>query len=207
MHLAAEVGLDVGAFLEAIGNGTAERVSAADQRLMRSYGSKRLPAFLPYRGKEGLLPGWQSLSGLHRILAASADGDVQPLPVDSTNDDAMAFIANHSRVAPIEVSTALNLSTPATEKVVDRLNTAGRLTRIEVGNGSVVRLAPMNLACDPVAGSASPQRHPTEPQRRSTRTQPWEKESSGLVPVPLTTRTVAATLAIASRIGDAGCRS
>jgi len=153
VQLAGEVGLDVGAFLDAVRDGSAERAFEADQRFIRGYGSSGFPAFLiRYRGKEGLLPGWQPLNTFRKVLDTFTDGQVQPQPVDSSADGVLAFIAQHDRVAPVEVATALNLSRAEAEETLDRLQQGGRLTRIEAGNGYFVRTAVADLACDPVTG-------------------------------------------------------
>lgn len=153
MQLAAEVGLNVGDFLDALGNGTAERAFQADQRFIRGYGSSGFPAFLiRYRGKEGLLPGWQPLESFRKVLDRFTDGQVQAYPVDASDEGAMAFIAKYDRVAPVELSAALNISRPAADAVIDRLLAAGRLTRIEAGTSYFVKTAVQDLTCDPITG-------------------------------------------------------
>lgn len=156
-QLAAEVGLDVGALLKAVGDGSAEAAFHDDQAFIRGFGSTGFPAFLiRYRGKAGLLPGWQPFETFAQIIESFTNGQVQPHEADASDDAALAFIAGYDRVAPIEVATALNLSKAATAELLDRLVLAGRVTRTPAGNGSFIKTAPIVQLCDTVTGMCLP---------------------------------------------------
>jgi putative protein-disulfide isomerase len=153
VQLAAEVGLDVGAFLDAVHDGSAQRAFTEDQKFIRTFGSSGFPAFLiRFRGKQGLLPGWQPLSSFRKVLDNFTDGLVKPRTFDTSDEGALAFVSQHDRVAPVEVSTALNLSREEADGILDRLHLAGRIEKVEAGNGHFVRPAVQDLSCDTRTG-------------------------------------------------------
>lgn len=153
LQLAAEVGLDVGEFLDAIKNGTAEAAFKEDMQFIRSFGSRGFPAFLiRYKGKSGLLPGWQPLSSFLKILENFTDGEIQPRETTADEATAMEFISLHARVAPIELSNALNISTQETAELTARLLASGSISQSPAGNGVFLRSTVSDLTCDPVSG-------------------------------------------------------
>ncbi len=153
IQLAAEVGLNVGDFLDAIKDGSAEKAFKTDQQFIRGFGSRGFPAFLiRYKDKSGLLPGWQPLDSFRKILDNFTNGEVKPMQIDSSEDSAMAFISSHSRVAPVELSNALGISTAEAVSLIEKLVSRGRVAKQIAGNGYFVRSATSDLSCDPVTG-------------------------------------------------------
>lgn len=153
MQLAAEVGLNIGEFLDAINNGSAEKAFQADQQFIRSFGSRGFPAFLiRYKGKAGLLPGWQPLDSFHKILDNFTEGEVKPRAITADESAAMEFISAHNRVAPVELSNALNITPSDASALSSSLAVAGRITEEPAGNGVFYRSTATDLSCDPVTG-------------------------------------------------------
>lgn len=153
LQLAAEVGLNVGEFLDAINNGTAEAAFYEDMQFIRSFGSRGFPAFLiRYKGKSGLLPGWQPLTSFLKILENFTDGEILPREITPDEATAMEFISQHDRVAPIELSNALNISTQETAELTARLLASGSISQSPAGNGVFLRSTVTDLTCDPVSG-------------------------------------------------------
>lgn len=153
LQLAAEVGLDVGEFLDAINNGTAEAAFYEDMQFIRSFGSRGFPAFLiRYKGKSGLLPGWQPLTSFLKILENFTDGEILPREITPDEATAMEFISQHDRVAPIELSNALIISTQETAELTARLLASGSISQSPAGNGVFLRSTVTDLTCDPVSG-------------------------------------------------------
>lgn len=153
IQLAAEVGLDVGLFIDAVKNGSAEAAFKSDQSFIREFGSRGFPAFLiRYKGKAGLLPGWQSLTNFLKILDNFTDGQIKPNEVDRSESGALNFISQHPKVAPIEVATALGLTEGETSEMLQSLELAGKVSKTQVGNGSFYRTTVTDLTCDPITG-------------------------------------------------------
>lgn len=153
LQLAAEVGLNVSEFLDAINNGTAESAFYEDMQFIRSFGSRGFPAFLiRYKGKSGLLPGWQPLTSFLKILENFTDGEILPREITPDEATAMEFISQHDRVAPIELSNALNISTQETAELTARLLASGSISQSPAGNGVFLRSTVTDLTCDPVSG-------------------------------------------------------
>ncbi len=153
-ELASEVGLDVGAFLAAIDDGSAARAFAEDRRFIASYGVSGFPTFLVrYQGQETLLRGYQPLATFERLIAALTKGAVRPVVIGGSDDAVAGFIQKHEHVAPAEVAVAFGLDAAATAATLDRLAAAGVVTRRPAGKGEFVEAVQARPGlCDSATG-------------------------------------------------------
>jgi len=155
VELASEVGLDIGAFLGAIENGSAARAFADDRRFIAGHGASGFPTFLVrYGGKQTLLRGYQPLATFETLIAMVTMGAVKPVEIESSDDAVAAFIGQYDSVAPVEVAVAFGLDAADTAAALNRLAATGVIARRPAGNGEfVLALEARRGLCDSDAGA------------------------------------------------------
>ena len=149
LELASEVGLDVARFLEDFREGNAGLEFERDLALTAQYGARGFPSFLVrYGQKEVLLRGYKRYEEFVAAIQYLSDGEIEANDVSSDEDSIMAFVQRYGSVAPVEIETAFNLSSPQLDGLVASLTSQQRIEMRIVGNGHLIVPKASAVACD-----------------------------------------------------------
>ena len=153
VELAAEVGLDVAAFIERLNDGTAKAAFEQDLRTSAEFGARGFPTFLVKYGEKGvMLRGYQRFATFQSVIKTLAGEAIQAQAPEKSEEKILAFIQKQGRVAPIEVQTAFDLSAAELQSLLDSLQSRQSIRLIPAGNGQFIQPAANPLACDPETG-------------------------------------------------------
>lgn len=153
IELAAEVGLDVSAFIERLNDGSAAAAFEQDLQAAAEFGARGFPTFLVKYGENGvMLRGYQRYATFQAVIKTLAGTAIQEQAPEKSEENVLAFIAKHGRVAPIEIQTAFDLSAAELQSMVDTLQAQRSISLIPAGNGWFVQRSANPLACDPETG-------------------------------------------------------
>ncbi len=153
IELAAEVGLDVAAFIERMNDGSAVAAFEDDLRLTADYGAQGFPTFLVKYGEKGiLLRGYQRYASFQAVIKTLAGEVIREQAPEKSEENVLAFVQKHGRVAPVEIQTAFNLSAAEQQQLVDSLLSKQLISITPAGNGWFIQRTANPLVCDPVTG-------------------------------------------------------
>ena len=155
-QVAAEVGLDVGAFLTALNDGTAKAEFAADLETTAAYGVRGFPAFL-FRvdGKQPLmLPSYQPYATFRQVINLVSDGAAVEKTLPKTADAIADCIRRWGSAADAEITTTFDLTPTEWAALEPQVEAADGITVVATGNGRFFRAdAAPSGACDLATGA------------------------------------------------------
>lgn len=157
VSIASETGMDIGAFLTHLYDGTAERAFNADRGLMAGLGVHGFPTFLvKYNSAQYMLRGYNNYETFVAVISSATQGAVKPIDVEASEDNLLSFMEAHPRMAAEEIRQAFDFKT--TEDVrsfVAPMVESGELEIQEAGNGWFVRRVSQGMTCDLATGICS----------------------------------------------------
>jgi putative protein-disulfide isomerase len=153
IELAAEVGLDVAAFIERMNDGSAEAAFEKDLQSTAEFGAQGFPTFLVKYGEKGiLLRGYQRYATFQAVIKTLAGESIREQAPEKSEENVLAFIEKQGRVAPVEIQTAFALTADEQQQMVDSLLSKQLISRTPAGNGLFIQRAANPMVCDPVTG-------------------------------------------------------
>jgi len=151
IELANDVGVDLAAFITHLDDGSAARAFQDDLATTRRYGARGFPTFLLRWGsKELMLRGYQSFRSLYAVISSLSTGRVQEHPPEATTRTILDFLQTFGRAAPVELTTAFDLSPQELESILTALVAQKRIQYMPAGNGGFLALQAEGQSCDPV---------------------------------------------------------
>lgn len=151
--LASETGLDISRFLDDFTNGKALKAFEDDLYITAQYRVHGFPGFLvKYGDKSIMLRGYQNYSNFTAVINSLTNGAVQQLEISNDESGVLEFITSYNRVAPAEISMALNLTAAVLEQHLASLMSKKKITRQKAGNGFFFVPASNPMLCDPETG-------------------------------------------------------
>lgn len=131
-EIAAEVGLDVNAFREAIDSGRAESAFEEDLRISRQRGVRGFPTFqIEAHDEATIVGGYQSFDSLERALVEFAP-DIERRALPSVE----GFVTAYGYVATREVAEVYEWDTGKAEQVLRELASTDVVRAVDRGNGT-----------------------------------------------------------------------
>lgn len=155
-QLAAGVGLDVGAFLTALHDGTAKAAFARDLQTTAAYGVRGFPAFLftSDAGEPLMLPSYQPYATFREVIRLVSNGTALEKTLPKDADTIAGFIQRWGSAADIEITTTFDLTPAEWAALAPQVEAAEGITTRTAGNGrffAAQTVAPGT--CDPVTGA------------------------------------------------------
>lgn len=96
-----------------------------------------------------MLRSYQNFEGFRSVISALTGNQLkEQIPVKST-ENILGFIKKYSRVAPIEIETAFDLSKSELDTILEDLNNKGLIRLIPAGNGLFIETVSKSLECNP----------------------------------------------------------
>ena len=153
IELAADVCLDIPAFIERLNDGSAQAAFEGDLRTAAHLGARGFPTFLVKYGEKGvLLRGYQRFETFQSVIKTLAgDAVAEHIPA-KTEAAVLALIDKQGRVAPVEVQTAFDFTGAEITAMLDTLKDKRLIGMVPAGNGWFVERATSPMACDPDKG-------------------------------------------------------
>lgn len=149
IELAAEIGLNVAAFVRHLNDGSAENAFKNDLELTHRYGVRGFPTFVFIYGKrELMLRGYQDFASFQAVIQTLSGGIVQGTPPGKTADDVLVFLRTYGRAAPVELTTVFDLTSKELESTLTSLLEERRIRRVAVGNGYFLEPTTVGPVCD-----------------------------------------------------------
>lgn len=153
IELAAEVGLDVPAFIERLNDGSAKAAFEEDLQSAAQFGARGFPTFLVKYGEKGvMLRGYQRYVTFQSVIKTLAGEAIKDQAPEKSEEKVLAFIEKQGRAAPIEIQTAFDLSASELQSMVDSLQSKQLIRLTPAGNGWFIERVANPLACDPETG-------------------------------------------------------
>ncbi len=135
VELAAEIGLDPGAFERSLDDGSAEAAFHADLDLCRARSVTGFPTFeLRRDAASARLDGWQPWDAFEEALREFAP-DLYPSPMDATASNVLTLLRRFDRSSTLEVAAILGLTDDEAEILLEDLEAREEIARHEVGSG------------------------------------------------------------------------
>ncbi|NLC84347.1 MAG: DsbA family protein [Ruminococcaceae bacterium] len=156
IELASESGLDLGAFLDRLSDGSAQKAFEADLALTRSSRVHGFPTFMiRYNGKEILLRGFQSLNSVVAVIhSLTGDAIREQIPMQDESH-VLEFLVKHGKAAPAEIVLSFGFKKAVLDSLLDKLVTDKKVVKIPAGNGYFLSPVENSLACDADSGICS----------------------------------------------------
>ena len=156
IELASESGLDLGAFLDRLSDGSAQKAFEADLALTRVSRVHGFPTFMiRFNGKEVLLRGYQSLDSIRAVIRSLAGTAIEErIPVQEESH-VLDFLARHGKAAPAEIALSFGFAKADLDSLLDKLVAEKKISKIQAGNGYFLAPAGNSLACDAASGVCS----------------------------------------------------
>lgn len=157
-ELAAEVGLDVGAFLTALSDGSASAAFEEDLHTTAAYGVRGFPAFL-FRvdGKQPMmLPSYQPYATFREVIRMASDGTAVEKSLPKTPDAIADYVQRWGSATDIEITTVFELTPSEWNALAPQVAAAEGITVEATGNGRFFRgnTTPAD-ACDALTGACA----------------------------------------------------
>jgi predicted DsbA family dithiol-disulfide isomerase len=137
IELASEVGIDIGKFMKALTDGSAEKKFHADLAMTRSLGVSGFPTFLikTSQGKQVMVRGYQDFVSFSEVLSYLSDGELKPIQVTPNEETLNELFTHHRKLAREEVFQAFDFdSRKQADEWIDQLITNKTVTKELVGN-------------------------------------------------------------------------
>src|SRR5690606_23499931 len=131
IELASSVGLKVGAFIQAMEDGTAERLFQEDLLFTRTNRVFGFPSFLirnNYNGKSIVLRGYQDYNSIKEVLQFLCDEDLQELKIDKSPENVISHLQEVVKTTPIELQMIFDFTDEELEYTLTTLQTKGYIT-------------------------------------------------------------------------------
>jgi predicted DsbA family dithiol-disulfide isomerase len=152
IELASEVGVDIGAFIGHLKDGSAEAAFRNDLETTRRYSARGFPTFVfRYGEREIMLRGSQSFSAMQAVVTTLSGGRLQGQAPQKSPDNLLSFIRIFGNAAPVELMTVFDLSRDELESHLAGLVQSGAIRRVQKGNGHFWEVASMQ-SCDAESG-------------------------------------------------------
>lgn len=155
--VAAEVGLDVGVFRQALDDGTAEAAFQWDRDACKDHDVTGFPTFEITHGDGTVndtvrLNGWQPWETFDDFLRKLAP-EVQPRKLEPTEAAVEDLVRRYERLATRELTAVLSLTEDDAAILLEGLEDRGRISRRSVGTGLIWE-RPRPLASDSLVETA-----------------------------------------------------
>lgn len=140
-RLAEEVGLNATQLIADIEGGVALQAFEADLKVCRLAGVSGFPTFavqLISTGKRYMVGGFRGFREVNAILRNIAGDLLVESSVAATDENILAFVAKHGKVAPRELAEVFDLNQQECIRRIDVLEAAARVRTHKVGNGFFV---------------------------------------------------------------------
>ncbi|HEY3339169.1 MAG TPA: DsbA family protein [Propionicimonas sp.] len=137
-ELAAEVGLDVGAFLTALGDGTAKKAFADDLATTAAYGVRGFPSFVVDGGDDSrplMLPSYQPYATFREVIRLVSNGTAVEATLPKDAEAIAGFIRRWGSAADIEITTTFELTTAEWAELAPQVEAIEDITVVATGNG------------------------------------------------------------------------
>lgn len=154
-ELAAEVGLDVGAFLTAMRDGSAAAAFEQDLATTAAYGVRGFPAFIVKGQAEKalMLPSYQDYGTLREVIDLVSEGTAVEATLTKDADSIITFIQQWRSASDVEIVTAFALTDEEWARLEPQVTAEPSITTVPAGNGRFLRsTVPLAGVCDPVTG-------------------------------------------------------
>lgn len=136
IELANDVGLDIGAFIGHLNDGSAESAFREDLETTRRYSARGFPTVVfRYGEREVMLRGYQSFAAMQGVIDTLSGGVLKAKAPTKTPQSLLDFIRVFGNAAPVELSTVFDLSAGELESTLASLVQSGEIRRVEKGNG------------------------------------------------------------------------
>ncbi|HXD42715.1 MAG TPA: DsbA family protein [Ramlibacter sp.] len=136
IELASDVGLDIGAFIGHLNDGSAEAAFRDDLEMTRRYSARGFPTFVfRYGEREIMLRGYQSFSAMQAVIDTLSGGLLRGQAPEVTPDSVLSFIRTCKSAAPVELATVFDLPLAELEPMLAGLAESGAIRCVEKGNG------------------------------------------------------------------------
>ena len=157
VSIASESGLDVGAFLRHLNDGSAAQAFNGDRNSMAGLGVHGFPTFLvKYNSTQYMLRGYNSYETFTAVIDSATHGMIKPVKVDATEENLILLMERHPRMAAEEVRQTFDLSSIGdVQKFITPMLDAGKLELQRAGNGWFVKRAAPSIYCDIATGVCS----------------------------------------------------
>lgn len=155
IELASDVGLKVGAFIQAMEDGTAERLFQEDLHFTRSQRVYGFPSFLirnNYNGKSIILRGFQDYENVKEVLQYISDEELVEAIKEKSPENIIEYLKEVVKTTPIELQEVFDLTAEELKLHLNELKEKGYITVDEVGTGSFIYYMGKALVCDSVTG-------------------------------------------------------
>lgn len=152
IELASDVGLDIGAFIGHLKDGSAEAAFRDDLETTRQYSARGFPTFVfRYGEREIMLRGYQSFAAMQAVIGTLSGDLLKATAPQKTAEALLGFIRIFGNAAPVELETVFDLSNQEVElRLADFVRT-GIVRRVTKGNGFFWEAA-SNAGCDVESG-------------------------------------------------------
>lgn len=135
LEVARAVGLDEGAFVRALDDGSAEDAFREDREECAELGITGFPTFLCQRGDDAVrLDGWHPWEIFDEALRQLAP-DLEPRAIGPAREAVMTLLRGHPRCATREVAAVLGSTDDEAEILLEDLETEGKVARKAAGSG------------------------------------------------------------------------
>ena len=154
-QLAAEVGLDVGAFLTALNDGSAKAALAEDLQTTAAYGVRGFPSFLfSVEGKQPMmLPSYQPYETFREVIRMASNGTAVEKTLTKDASTIADVIRRWGSAADSEIITTFDLTPDEWAALAPEVEAAEGISVVAAGNGRFFRAqVATSGACDPVTG-------------------------------------------------------
>ena len=137
MELAEEMGLDSARLKDDIDSGAAGHAFETDMQEYHTQGGEAFPFYIVRTpvGEELPLNGYVSSMTLEKLLEEKSDGKLVRSEPELSDESIMAFVEKYGKVAIREVGELFMIPISEMEERLDRLTEAGKLRKIQAGNG------------------------------------------------------------------------
>lgn len=137
-QLAGEVGLDVGAFLIALNDGTAKKAFAEDLATTATYGVRGFPAFVVDAGGDSrplMLPSYQPYATFREVIRLVSNGTAVEATLAKDAHTIAGFIRRWGSVADIEITTTFELTRSEWAGLAPQVEAIQDISIVTAGNG------------------------------------------------------------------------
>lgn len=153
IELAAEVGLNVGKFIESYSDGSAEKAFFEDMNTVAKYGVRGFPSFLiKYGEKEVLLKGYQNYESIKMVIKTLTSDKVKENIVEKSEEQVLAFINKYGKVTPVEIQETFDCNSLEVEDLIKDLLDKKLIISIPAGNGIYLQSILEAMSCDVQSG-------------------------------------------------------
>ena len=158
VELASEVGLKTGEFIQAMNDGSAERLFQEDLLFTKQNRIYGFPSFLirnNYNGKSLILRGYQTYEDIKEVMDYLSDENLEEVMPKTTPENITEFLKEVIKITPIELQAVFDLTDEELDSNLTILEKKGYITTEEVGTGKFIYYLGKPLNCDPETGICS----------------------------------------------------